>query len=253
MAERNEEDNNKSNAVLKAKCDALLKSIADVQEIIKEQGELAVASMYAVIAGPLCKLTKTIEPNAGKKIDEIIYAYEHKNQNITVNDKQHGADFIEQNGGHTELKASTCKKKKNGVRANFCWPLPKGKTEEERRTKLLDSVKEKTEGGMWIAVATDGVQRTLQEYKISHEFLMAYFTRVKFKNCNVHNMGCTQCKTCKHFHRLLKMQQYSDMMQKDKLKDLTEEQWTHVFEKTKSDCNGNKVALVNNQENKKPI
>lgn len=254
MAERKDEekDNIKPNVVLIAKCDALLKAIDDIHQEIKEHGESVTVFVYAAIAGPLCRLTKIIEPNVGKKIDEIIYVYEHAEENLVVNDKQHGADLLTENGDHIEIKTSVCKKTK-GMRANFNWPLPKGNTEEERRKNLLDSIKEKTEGGGLITIAKDINGTVLQKYKISHWFLMGYFSRVPFRTCDVYNMACNQCETCKHFHRLSKMQQYSDLMVKEGLQDLNEEQWDHVFRKTKSDCKGVPEALVKSAQVKNPV
>jgi hypothetical protein len=232
---------------LLVKCCTLVSLINDVQKILKSDNERVIPMIYTQLAGPLCKLTKTIEPNAGKKMDEIIYVYEHMNsvtgKNLHVNDKQHGADILDDNGNVMELKVAICKTK---GKANFNWELPSTKSlkEDEKREKLLKSVEEKTKGIGCMLVVKNGVQETLQQYELSHDFMMGYFKRIKFGKSNVHNMGCVKCKTCSHFHRVQKMEMYSNYMKTIENKDLSETQWEHVLSKTKSDCKGTNLELI---------
>ena len=232
-------------ATLLAKCEALAKLAKEVQVLLSadKTGTDLNPVLYNMLAGPLCKLTKTVEPYLGKKVDEIIYVYEHP-QSATgvehhVNPIQHGADILDKDGKSMELKTAVCKAKEQ---ANFNWALPsaKGITEEQRRSKLLKSVQEKTHGNGCKLVIKNGKQVTLAEYTLSSAFMLGYFARVPYKpTSTVHNFGCSPCKTCgDQFHRVQRMQLYSDYMVTKDTKVLSDDQWEDILTDIKSDCKG---------------
>ena len=192
---------------------------------------------------PVCLLAKILHPDVRQKLDEFLFASTHPE--LQVNTHQHGADLIDPiTDSATELKVATCiqnpkpTKQKNGTMKTpkpaiaVMWPIPKPnpKNPEERRKKLLKSIKEKTDSGGAVIRVVNGMQTLLKEYRLSHEFLMGYFERVKLGNSPAHNMGCLMCPSCKSFHRLDKLQAFSNKLPK------TEEEWKKVFEEVASDC-----------------
>lgn len=100
-------------------------------------------TIYMILSVDLCKVTKKVIPNVQRKIDEIIEA--DNRDGMEVNKEEHGADLKDLYGNLFELKVSTCAKKK-GYECNFIWPVPAGKTIDERRCLLLEKVKQKTGG-----------------------------------------------------------------------------------------------------------
>ena len=192
---------------------------------------------------PVCLLAKVLNPDVRQKLDEFLYASNHPE--LKVNTHQHGADLIDPaTGSATELKVATCiqnpkpVKQRNGEmkapkpKAAVMWPIPKPdpKNPERRRQKLLKSVEKKTKSGGAVIRVVNGMQKLLKEYTLSHSFLMGYFARVPLGVCSAHNMGCLMCPSCKSFHRLDKLQEFSDNMPK------TEEEWKAVFLGTSIDC-----------------
>lgn len=156
-----------------------------------------------------------------------MYASDHK---LEVNPEQFGADLIDANNNHHELKVSICKHPKYSC--NFNWHIPKAATDDERRQKLLTSIKQKTKGGAAVLVVRNGKGLEMVRYKLCESFLLGYFERIKLGKCNNHNMGCSYCSKCETFHRLDRMQLMSTMLEKSS--ELTEEAWDAVFAPTKT-------------------
>jgi hypothetical protein len=192
---------------------------------------------------PVCLLAKVLNPDVRQKLDEFLYSSTHPE--LKVNTHQQGADLIDPlTGSATELKVSTCiqnpkpAKQKDGKmktpkpKAAVMWPIPKldPKKPQERRKKLLKGIEAKTKSGGAVIRVVNGMQKLLKEYTLSHEFLMGYFERVPLGDSPSHNMGCLMCPSCKSFHRLDKLQSFSNNIPK------TEEGWKAVFAKVKIDC-----------------
>jgi ferredoxin len=215
----------------------LAKSVAMLQRSI-EAGQAMAGTLHPSLIGPLCKLLKTLEPNVGKKLDEYIEVYDQKlsgkETTLKVSTSQHGGDLVDEEGNAMELKTSVHKK---GKKVNFNWQIgspvaPAGK----RRTELVKSITGKTKKYGCKLIVKDHKNLTIAEFKLSPEFLIGYFTRVKLGKCGVHNMGCTACGSCGSFHRLEKMVLYDRYMEKHGKTDLCDEQWKDVFSKCVSDC-----------------
>lgn len=144
-----------------------------------------------------------------QKVDEIVYAADH---NLQVNRDNHGADLHDTEGNHYELKVSVCKQPMK--RCNFNWPVPKGDSEDERRSRLLASVHNKVKGGYARFIVRNGLGVDLFVYTLSEEFLVGYFARIKLGKCGNHNMGGEYCTHCERFHRLDRFQEASDQLAK---------------------------------------
>lgn len=152
-----------------------------------------------VLLVPLAELFKMIIPHV-HKLDEFIYASKN---GMKVESALHGADMKDKDGNRWELKVSILGAATS--RCNFNWTVPRADTPERRREKLLENVREKTEGGGAILRITDSLGNLIEEFKFTHAFLMAYFARVPFGVAATHNMGTQRCKHCKRFHRLERM------------------------------------------------
>jgi len=184
--------------------------------------------IVALLQVPLCRLTKMLVPNAHTKMDEIVYAADH---NLELNSATHGHDLRDKQGNHIERKVSVCT-----TRANYCnfnWNIPQAPTLEERRKKLLESIKEKTQGGFASLEVTDGDGRRLAEFTLCEGFLLEYFARITIEKSNNHNMGCSRCKTCHKFHRLEKLQAASNGYPID---FMSEDEWVVFMKHTPSQC-----------------
>lgn len=190
---------------------------------------------------PACLLTKILAPDVRQKLDEYLYAAQ--NTNYRVNTCQHGADLIDkETGSSTELKVSTCiinqpaRPDKNGkfvkpiAKASVIWPMPKYDPkgdQEARRKKVLANMLVKTHSGGAVIRVVNGMQALIKEYHLSHAFLMGYFERAELGTSTSYNMGCPMCKHCKSFHRLDRLQDYSDRMGKEG--KLSDDEWKKVF------------------------
>ena len=111
--------------------------------------------------------------------------------------------------------------------------LTLGNTLDERRTKLLASIREKSKGGYAILEIKNGRGALLQAYKLSHLFLMNYFQRVKIGKSNKHMMASEQCRQCKKFHRIEKYQQCSDTLAENPKANIY---WKVILKPTESQC-----------------
>lgn len=167
-----------------------------------EPGEVVDAAVVSVLAPHLCRLTKMCIPNAHQKIDEIIYADEHKH--LKVQEQQHGADLKTAEGACYELKTSICTAR--APKVNFNWPVPADRGDPgQRRAKLLASINAKTKDGGAVLRIVDGKNKLLKEYHFCNAYLLGYFSRLQLGKSTNHNMGCAQCASCKSFHRLDRM------------------------------------------------
>ena len=170
----------------------------------------------------LCKLTLLAVPEATTKMAEIVYAVEKKHR---VSEKRNGADLITEDGSKLEHKLSKTIQS-TGYKCNVNIPFPKGKTIEERRKKMLESIEEKTggpSGGMVIEIVAKSTGRTLNEYFLSNLFLISYFKDLKegsFPGDSVStvNWGCTRCVKCESYHRLNEMRELDERLSKIKTK-----------------------------------
>lgn len=194
--------------------------------IDEAEGDEVDQEVRDALAVSICRMAKLLIPDVQRKIDEIVYAYDH---NLEVSSEQHGHDLHDADGNRFELKVSVCKKPTYSCNINF--PVPKG---EDRRDKLLASVRDKMEGGGAIFVVRDGKQKELRKFEFTEAFMLGYFTRLELGKAAVHNLGCKQCRDCKKFHRLEKFQLYSDKLEEDG--ELSDDDWTAVFEKTAIRC-----------------
>jgi hypothetical protein len=186
----------------------------------------------AALTVPLCRLTKMIIPNVHQKIDEHVYAADHPE--YVVNAHQHGADLVAVGDAthKRELKVSVATVA-NKHTCNFNWNVPAlGKPLAVRRAELLASVREKTAGGGATFVIRDGLGRELASYTLSDVFLQGYFARIPLgdKTRN-HNLRAARCPSCHAFHRLAKLQKFSDLY-----RELTAAEWASVMGQTLTDC-----------------
>lgn len=210
-----------------------------LQEITKEipnmtqinlAGDQIIDPFIIITLSPhLCRLTKILVPDAHQKMDEIIFAHDH---NLILNTHQHGADMFDEKGNSVEHKGSVCTKA-NKYTAHFNWPVPAGKTLEDRRKNLLKSIKEKCSGGYAILQVKNGIGTLLHEYSLSFYFLYNYFERITIGKSNKHMMASEQCRSCKKFHRLEKYQECSNKLKKNPNATID---WDKIMETTKSQC-----------------
>ena len=169
-------------------------------------------TIQAQVRVPICRVAKLIVPDIQQKIDEFIIADE---RGLVVNKETHGADAQDHDGGHVEIKASTCLKK-NGFKCNVNWPLPKGATVALRRIKLLAKIDAKTgNGGYALIRMYNHMHVTMKDYKLCNAFLVGYFSHLTYGKCNNHNMGCTRCVSCKEWHRVEAYAEVSREMEED--------------------------------------
>lgn len=182
-------------------CDWIQKSFEDINDVPEYVSKN--------LAYPVARLANIMIPF--QKLSETVYATQNQ---MSVNPSQHGHDLVDKNGAHIEHKSSkatrgvvtnknngTTKKKKRR-HCNVNWTFPAlDLTEEERRERLIDSVEEKTHNGYMIIDIKDSLERPLYEYKLSSKFLKEYFIRIYRDKAKI-NLGCDQCDTCKHFHRV---------------------------------------------------
>lgn len=216
----------------------LTESLLKVYKRIREESknETVDETICDILRVPICLVADIVVPDIRQKIHEIIYANEHS---LSVNKNQYGADLfkIDASSGdesHIEHKTSKCLRNR---RCNFNWPIPPARLpKEERRKRLLKSIAEKTGGpeGHVVLEIVNGVSRPIKTYKLSGRFLIDYFSRLQLGECNNHNMGCNRCRKCGEFHRLQKLQIYSNCLEKKG--HLTPEEWKEVFSKTIQSC-----------------
>jgi hypothetical protein len=174
-------------------------------------GESPDQKVVDILAVPLCKIVRLLIPSVHQKIDEIVYAEEHK---LVVQEKQHGADLKGSDGKSIELKTSKCTVR--SPNCNFNWPLAACKNEVERKEKVLKSIKEKTgNGGEAVLIVKDGLDREIAKFRLSGVFLHEYFSRLTLGKSPNYNMGCKRCGTCLKFHRLEKLQAASTLYGQD--------------------------------------
>lgn len=179
---------------------ATLKNAADLDPEIK-----------AILAAPLCRLTKMIIPNVHTKIDEIIYAADNE---LEVNNAPHGHDLVDKDGKHIERKVSVFNPKTK--RCNFNWNIPEAQSVEYRQILLHKSIVEKVKDGGYASLeVTDELGRTMVEFKLGANFLSQYFVNLPIGRSRVHNMGCERCDKCNKFHRLEHMQELSNYADKN--------------------------------------
>jgi len=202
---------------LKEAKEVLLELIRHVNDLkTSEEKEEYVASLNEALEYELCKLTLLAVPEATTKIAEIVYAKEMDHE---VSDKRNGADMFTKDGSRLEHKLSKVTQKTN-YRCNVNIPFPKADTQEERRTKMVDSINEKTKGpsgGMVIQIACKNTGETMHEYFLSNLFLTSYFedlATAKFPGPKVSNVnwGCSRCKKCKTYHRLDEMKKMDEKL-----------------------------------------
>jgi hypothetical protein len=186
-------------------------------------GEEAACKVRKSLEYELCKLTNIAVPEAPRKMGEIIFVHEEnakiasEEKMLAVYQTEKGADiFYRSSGAKIEHKQSRVKKS-NNYKCNINWPFPKHPDVEERRKLMLETVKEKTEGGeaiLQMRSATEG-DVLFNEYRLSHAFLMAYFEDLSpscFPTTSNMNWGCARCKTCLKYHRLEAMKRADDVL-----------------------------------------
>lgn len=214
---------------------SILNSCVDDDENVSDE-------IVQILQAPLCLLTKLIVPNVHQKVNEIIYISQQMKTEDTLllNQQQHGADItlLSKKTGCSasiEHKRSICKSKTG--RCNFNWPLPsRNLPTDERRKKLLQSIRNKTGGkeGHAILEVVNGLGKPLASYKLSGDFLLGYFSRIALGKCDNHNLGCSRCKKCEDFHRLKKFQWLSNKL--EVAGRLTDDEWRLATGKTDSSC-----------------
>lgn len=164
------------------------------------------------LAYPAARLANILLPF--QKLSETIYA--SKNQ-LTINTHQQGHDLEDVTGRRIEHKSSKASKittidknnatikKKNRRHCNVNWVFPSIKLSHiEREKQLIDSIDEKTNNGYMVVEVKNGLDKPIQIYNLSNTFLKEYFMRI-YKNKERINLGCDQCDTCGHFHRIKKL------------------------------------------------
>lgn len=204
---REPDDPTEAGVEIERRATKLRKDIMELYEMIsRSSGDRVDVGIVDILEPALCSLAKLVIKDCHQKMDEKIYAHQN---GYSVCTNQHGPDLQDAEGNFTELKVSRCTGKIK--KCNFNWHLPKATSEEERRGKILDSVRAKTKGGGAHLLIKDGKDREIAKFVLSHEFLMEYFSRIKIGRCDNHNMGCNMCLSCTKFHRLEAMQRANDV------------------------------------------
>lgn len=187
----------------------LLAALEAFRNEIKEfvEGEEVPEEDRRLLEYAFCKVAKPIVPNIATKVDEIVIA--HELGQMKVSNDLHGADLINvQTGAHIEIKTSTIKRMK-GSKANFIWNI----VNPENREAILKNVREKVSGGgeaIYRIVDFNG--EVCKEYRLSEEFIVAYFEQVPLtKTTTKINMGSTFCWKCKVVERL---EYYTELQKK---------------------------------------
>lgn len=152
----------------------------------------------------LSKVTLEVFPEAPQKMREVVDA---KRFGLVVNKALLGHDAVDAFGKVVELKNSTIWP--DSKKCNVMWKLPEGKTNKERRQKLIDSVDTKAAGGAHFVLVTN-TGTMIKSYYFYPEFLKLYFAHVKItsktKNVNMGSSFCHQCGTCERLDRLQTIQ-----------------------------------------------
>jgi len=189
------------------------------------RGDLSAEDM-ARLAAPTARLTQLLIPNSHQKISEVLYVSDH---GFRVNPSQHGADMFDKANNPVELKVSVATQS-NKWTCHFNWPVPgKGKSVEQRRKLLLESIDTKTKGGYAILIVRNGRGDELGHYKLEHWLLRGYFERIVIGGSDKHLLSCQQCRKCHKFHR---MDKYVTSQQQGSEKI----DWAKVMAATKSQC-----------------
>lgn len=222
--------NPRQQLVLRDQLLALADAVVTLPET--DPGRIATADLLRVA---VCRLTQLFVPNAHQKLGEIVYAADHPE--YTVSDETTGADLVSVDG--TRAREHKVSKISKG-RCNFNWNLPgdKSMSDDTRRPLVLRNVANKVYDGDVALVVTSRSGATLREFTMSGRFVMEYFARLPLAGVSTkHNMGCTQCRVCSAFHRLVKLEDASRTLS-EMAPDttLSRAQWAAVFKPTASDC-----------------
>lgn len=189
------------------------------------------------LAPIIAKTASLVVPNLHQKRDEIIYAAE--NPDWVVSSKTTGPDLIHKNGeGVRELKTSRALRKE-GYHVNFSFAFQPRKPNESRETlvkRISKSFDDKVgPGGFAVFRIVNATQDLVVEYKLGNEFLKWYATEYDYKpKSRAFNFGCSRCKDCGAWHRLERLQEYSNktpLLELDALPDKR-----IVFETVARDC-----------------
>lgn len=154
-------------------------------------------------------------PETMNKLREYVTAQDDK---MNVNPHGQGVDMSDSKGGCWEHKQASYKKKvprrnsNNAGYAHFIWKYPVRLQDESKRhytDRILDEVKQLTDGGGIIFVISSATPAFKCTYKISAAFIQAYFAQVtEAKEMQACNIRCSMCKHCCRPHRLEYWQEY---------------------------------------------
>lgn len=162
----------------------------------------------------VCRLALVVVPDVQTKVYEYIVASEI---GATVCKKNTGPDLLTAAGRPLEVKMSREAKK-----VNFAWPIPVGRTVDERRQKLVESARLKGDG---VCVVIDSDARVLERYQLKQEFLAGLFWRWPLtKKMSKVNLGSTWCFSCKRCPRMDRFLEASVKFPK-----VTEEEWAELL------------------------
>ena len=252
----------------KMQLDAKIKKLNDLMKEIRieiqsdtKNSETLIKGVREDIQYELCRFAKMMVPNIHQKIDEIIEVDDRRTKskksskdkncndddddnnnnksnshekNIRVSDKSNGADLVnDETDEHSEIKVSILTKEK---RCNIMWNIPAGDTTNERRNKLIKSAETKTKNGKAYFIIKSKSAVELKRYEFGSLFLQEYFRYYDFneKSSSI-NFGCTQCKSCKSFHRLDHFKEEETKFNKDTKAYVAK---AHLYDVISSDCNG---------------
>lgn len=248
------------------KLNDLMKEIRIEIQSDTKNSETLIKGVREDIQYELCRFAKMMVPNIHQKIDEIIEVDDRRtkakkssssssnvnnddnnsndnNNNITksnsheknirVSDKSNGADLVnDETDEHSEIKVSVLTKEK---RCNIMWNIPSGDTILERRNKLIKSAETKTKNGKAYFIIKSKSAVELKRYEFGSLFLQEYFKYYDFneKSSSI-NFGCTQCKSCKSFHRLDHIKEEETKFYKDPKAYVAK---AKLYDIISSDCN----------------
>ena len=213
------------------------------KEVDKCTDEKQIDAVRSILTVPMCKAIQIIVSDMNK-VNEILYADEHREEGLRVNNAVHGADLInDETGGVLELKTAKYLAGEPRKPLTFSFGIGSAKLNvESRREHMIHSFTNKTKGlGIHLEVK-DYKQRRIAEYRLSHKFSIAMFQRIPIsENSTTYSITTAVCEHCSTSHRLDKIAHYGRIFDLEGM--LTESQWTRLFSKTKRQCDGRGVEF----------
>lgn len=217
--------------------ETLLASIKKLNAALLESKEELVEKATLDMAIEFTRFIVLSCPEKMNKLPEYVAAQDAK---LKVNPHGQGFDMSDDSGGHWEYKQAAYiskKPKKSSNKAgyaHFIWKYPvevDNESNADYTTRILEEVKELTNGGGIKFTISSSNPQIRREYKFSDAFIQAYFARVTEKKMQACNIRCTVCKHCHRSHRLEYWQKYDRLFA---TKPPTKEEWTMLISDKKT-------------------